>query len=130
MSEEIYRYVRKHTQLVTSVIVAAFIMLAAGEYYLYRQQMHLNQMLSEGLIQLKHELRVTGKMMQGEAMNIMMREGKVIMKNNKGETMLKEEMMMSDGTKVMEDGTVMKKDGNKMMLQEGESMYIEGTVLQ
>ena len=45
--------VQKHTRLVVVVVILAFVLLAAGEYYLYRQQLHINKMVSEGLIQLK-----------------------------------------------------------------------------
>ncbi len=43
------RYVKK----LIVVVLVAFALLAAGEYYLYRQQLHINKMVSEGLIQLK-----------------------------------------------------------------------------
>ena len=35
------------------LIVGGFILLAMGQYYLYRQQMHINKMVAEGLMQIK-----------------------------------------------------------------------------
>lgn len=53
MNDEMFDYFRKHTVLITILIVGSFILLAAGEYYLYRQQMNLNKMVAEGFMQLK-----------------------------------------------------------------------------
>lgn len=58
MNDELFEYFRKHTVLITILIVGSFILLAAGEYYLYRQQMYLNKMFSEGLMQLKEMQQV------------------------------------------------------------------------
>ena len=58
MNDELFEYFRKHTVLITMLIVGSFILLAAGEYYLYRQQMYLNKMFSEGLMQLKEMQQV------------------------------------------------------------------------
>jgi len=44
-----------HTKLVTAVVVAVFLLLGAGEFYLYRQIMYLNRMVSEGFMQIKTE---------------------------------------------------------------------------
>lgn len=50
--DDFSHYLKKHTQDITVVIIAAFLLLAAGEYYLYRQVTHLNRMVSEGLFQI------------------------------------------------------------------------------
>ncbi len=42
-----------HTHKFIYIVIIAFVLLAAGEYYLYRQQLHVNKMVSEGLMQLK-----------------------------------------------------------------------------
>lgn len=39
------------------IVIIAFVLLAAGEYYLYRQQLHVNKMVSEGLMQLKESTK-------------------------------------------------------------------------
>ena len=44
-----------HMKLVTTVVVTVFLLLGAGEYYLYRQIMYLNRMVSEGFMQIKTE---------------------------------------------------------------------------
>jgi hypothetical protein len=52
---------------VVTICVLGFILLAAGEFYLYRQQMHLNKMISEGFMQLKEDNTMpdeNGEMMQ------------------------------------------------------------------
>lgn len=61
MEEKWIHYFHKHTRLVTLVVVTAFLVLAAGEYYLYRKLMVLNRMVSEGFMQVKDEMRVIPK---------------------------------------------------------------------
>lgn len=53
MNNEISKYVHKHTTVVVCLILIMFIVLTMGEIVLYRNEMKLNQMISEGLIQLK-----------------------------------------------------------------------------
>ncbi len=53
MNDEISKYVHKHTTVVVCLILIMFIVLTLGEIVLYRNEMKLNQMISEGLIQLK-----------------------------------------------------------------------------
>lgn len=53
MADNISHYLKKHTKQVVTVVLLAFLVLAAGEYYLLRQIQHINRQLSEGLIQLK-----------------------------------------------------------------------------
>ncbi len=57
MEKEVATYIRKHTFLVTAVVVGAFLLLAFGEYFLYRKTQELNKMMSEGMMQIKEELR-------------------------------------------------------------------------
>ena len=53
MNDQIYHYVRKHTSMVTTLIILGFLLLGLGEYKLYRKQMQLSKMVSEGLMQIK-----------------------------------------------------------------------------
>lgn len=53
MNDQLAAYIRKHMMMVLTISVIGFLVLAAGEYFLYRQQMHLNQMVSEGFMQMK-----------------------------------------------------------------------------
>ena len=53
MNDQIAAYIRKHMMTVVTVSVLSFLMLAAGEYYLYRQMMQLKAMVSEGFFQVK-----------------------------------------------------------------------------
>ena len=57
MDKTIVTYIRKHTVMITIVIVIGFLLLALGEYILYRKYMVLSQMLSEGLMQIKSGLK-------------------------------------------------------------------------
>lgn len=57
MDKHNHHCIHRHTRLVTAVVVAIFLLLGAGEYYLYRQIMYLNRMVSEGLMQIKDEVK-------------------------------------------------------------------------
>ena len=57
MDKTIAAYIRKHTVMVTVVIVVGFVLLALGQYILYRKYMVLSQMLSEGFMQVKDGLK-------------------------------------------------------------------------
>lgn len=70
MEKDVVNYIRKHTFLVTVVVVVVFMLLAFGEYFLYRKIMLVNQMVSEGFMQVK-ELNKGGT---GEEIDLMMEE--------------------------------------------------------
>jgi len=58
MDKAIFSYVRTHTLLILTLLTMAFVILAAGEIVLYRNVIKLNEMLSEGLIQIKEGKQV------------------------------------------------------------------------
>jgi len=53
MEQKILRYVRSHTMTMLVVILGSFLLLFLGEFFLYRKVMYLNQIISEGLMQIK-----------------------------------------------------------------------------
>ena len=53
MDKVIFSYIRTHTMLILTMATTAFLVLAIGEIILYRNVIKLNEMLSEGLIQIK-----------------------------------------------------------------------------
>lgn len=57
MGHEISRYIRRHTLLVATLVVLVFLGLVGGEYFLYRKVMIVNKMLSEGLMQMKENIK-------------------------------------------------------------------------
>lgn len=70
MEKDVVNYVHKHTFLVTMVVVVAFVLLAFGEFFLYRKVMLVNKMVSEGFMQIK-ELNKGGT---GEEIDLLMEE--------------------------------------------------------
>lgn len=56
MTNEIATYIRRHTVALFIITIIVFVALALGEYQLYRNEMKLNKMLSEGLMQLKEQV--------------------------------------------------------------------------
>ena len=57
MEKDVVNYIRKHTFSVMVVIITAFLLLAFGEFFLYRKTQELNKMISEGMMQIKEELK-------------------------------------------------------------------------
>lgn len=53
MEEKIERYLKHHSMTLTMVIFMAIVILASGEYVLFRKIMSINKMVAEGLIQIK-----------------------------------------------------------------------------
>lgn len=53
MEHEIVLYIKKHTFTMAVLVFSGILLLVMGELYLYRQQMHIKQMISEGFMQLK-----------------------------------------------------------------------------
>jgi len=43
--------------MIAAIIIIAFLLLASGEYYLYRQIRYVNKMVSEGFMQVKDEIK-------------------------------------------------------------------------
>ena len=50
-------HLKEHTRFLTMAIIIAILILAAGEYYLFRKEMALNKMVSEGIFQLKEGMK-------------------------------------------------------------------------
>lgn len=57
MEEKIVRYIKHHTMRITMIVVLGFLLLGLGEYFLYRKVMYVNQMVSEGLMQIKETVK-------------------------------------------------------------------------
>ena len=53
MDKQLAQYIRHHIVFIAVLVIVGFTLLAAGEYYLYRQTMYLNKMISEGFMQVK-----------------------------------------------------------------------------
>jgi len=59
MDKVIFSYIRTHTLLILALLMTAFLVLGLGEVVLYRNDVKLNEMLSEGLIQIKESRQVS-----------------------------------------------------------------------
>lgn len=67
MNNQLADYIKKNITMVLAICVIGFLLLVLGEFYLYRQQMYLNKMISEGFMQLKesqNNQQVNGQPMQ------------------------------------------------------------------
>ena len=57
MEKQIAQYIRKHTFFLTLLIFSGFLLLALGEYYLFRKTKELNNMVSESMMQIKEGIK-------------------------------------------------------------------------
>jgi hypothetical protein len=53
MEHKINKYIKGHMMTMTIVLLTSFLLLFLGEFLLYRKIMQLNQVVSEGLMQIK-----------------------------------------------------------------------------
>jgi len=53
MEQKINRYVKSHMMTIMIIILISFLLLFLGEFFLFRKIMLLNQILSEGFMQIK-----------------------------------------------------------------------------
>ena len=53
MEHKISRYVKSHMMTMLVAVLSSFLLLFFGEFFLYRKIMYLNQIVSEGLMQIK-----------------------------------------------------------------------------
>ncbi len=53
MEKNIHHYLKHHTLVITFIVFSAIVILATGEYFLYRKIMLVNKMVSEGFMQIK-----------------------------------------------------------------------------
>lgn len=74
MEKDVVSYIRKHTFSVMVVVITAFLLLAFGEYFLYRKTQELNRMISEGMMQIKEGLKSEPELLD----EIMFEEGEML----------------------------------------------------
>ena len=53
MEQKINRYIKGHMMTIMISVLISFILLFLGEFFLYRKIMYLNQIISEGFMQIK-----------------------------------------------------------------------------
>ncbi|EKE14136.1 MAG: hypothetical protein ACD_12C00658G0003 [uncultured bacterium] len=56
MEEKINRYIKGHMMTIMIIILISFLLLFLGEFFLYRKIAYLNQIISEGLMQIKENI--------------------------------------------------------------------------
>ncbi|MFA5770755.1 MAG: hypothetical protein WC894_04655 [Patescibacteria group bacterium] len=57
MEEKINRYIKGHMMTMMIVVLVSFLLLFLGEFFIYRKIMYLNQITSEGFMQIKETIK-------------------------------------------------------------------------
>ncbi len=53
MEHKISRYIKSHMMTMMIIVLSSFLFLFLGEFFLYRKIAYLNQIVSEGFMQIK-----------------------------------------------------------------------------
>ena len=67
--------------------------------------------------------------MNGDDEIVTMKDGRVMTMRGGSLAPLEEEITLSDGTRVQMDGTVVMNDGTSRVMTEGETLYMDGRVM-
>ncbi len=105
------------------VIIISVLVLAVGQYLLYRNIQHIKSMIGVTTMELKE-----GRGIKKDS--VMMQGNKMMIRENGVEGEMKETEVLDDGTKVMLDGTVVKPDGKTSKMVDGDEILMDGTMMQ
>lgn len=105
------------------VLIISVLVLAVGQYLLYRNIQHVKNMIGVTTMELKE-----GKGLKKDA--VMMQGNKMMIRQNGVEGELTEDEKLNDGSKVMMNGTVVKPDGSIIKMTDGDEIYMDGTMMQ
>lgn len=67
--------------------------------------------------------------MNGDDEIVTMKDGRVMTMRGGSLAPLDEEATLSDGTRIQLDGTVVMNDGSSRLMREGETLYMDGRVM-
>lgn len=105
------------------VLIISVLVLAVGQYLLYRNIQHVKNMIGVTTMELKE-----GKGIRQDA--VMMIGDSMMIRENGIEGEMTEDVVLEDGSKVMTDGTIVKPDGKSSKMKDGEEMMMDGTMIQ
>lgn len=103
------------------VLIISVLVLAVGQYLLYRNIQHVKNMIGVTTMELKE-----GKGIKKDA--VMMIGESMIIRENGVEGEMTEDEVLEDGTKVMIDGTIITPDGKTSKLKDGEELMMDGNM--
>ncbi len=111
----------QHTLLM--VLIISVLVLAIGQYLLYRNIQHVKNMIGVTTMELKE-----GKGIKKDA--VMMRGNKMMIREDGVEGEMTEEEDLDDGSKVTLDGTIVKPNGKTTKMMDGDEILKDGTMMQ
>ena len=113
------------------VCLAAVIIVFSGAFIrLYREQMNLKIMISEGLMQVKEQVKTQAAakvIPEVKLTHMFLMKNNVMMEQmNDAMILMKRDTTLTNGTIVSRTGTITKKDGTTIMLKNGEAIGVDG----
>jgi len=111
-------YMKQYTSFLSRAVVVGVTLLFAGAACAANQQATIQNSPVVGTEENK-------VMMKSDADGVMMKDGKMMLQETGSVMMMKEDMVMSDGTRVMMDGKVMMSNGTEVMMKEGDTMMMK-----
>ncbi len=109
-----------------AIIIVGVLLLAVGQFVLYRNIMTAKSMLAEGLMQMK-EMRFEN---QSKKDGYFMNGGKMMMRRGGEESMMEDDVTMPSGMKLMMSGQIVRPDKSKTTMREGGFMDMMGNMME
>lgn len=109
-----------------AIIIVGVLLLAVGQFVIYRNIMTAKSMLAEGLMQMK-EMRFEN---QAKKDGYFMSGGKMMMRRGGKESMMEDDATMPNGMKLMMGGQIVRPDKSKTMMKEGGFMDMMGNMME
>lgn len=105
------------------VLIVSVLILAVGQYMLYRNMQHIKSMIGVTTMELKE-----GKGIKKDA--VIMNGNQLMIRVGGVEGEMTEDTELNDGTVVKIDGTIVRSDGSKSKMNDGDELLKDGTLMQ
>ncbi len=112
--------------LIVGLLIGWFI--ASNQYNAKLAQVNTMLMKKNDEVKMMKEKQEKDMMMKSTG--YVMKDGKMMIEEGEKMSAMTEGVTLNNGYKVMTDGTIVKKDGTKIQLKEGQSVWMDGTMME
>ncbi len=125
----------KQKKMIMGPVVIALVIGLVGGWTIASNQYNAklaqaNSMLMKKSDEVKMMKDKEEKDMMMKSTGYVMKDGKMMIEEGGKMSAMTEDATLSNGDKVMTDGTIVKKDGTKTQLKEGQSVWMDGTMME
>jgi hypothetical protein len=109
--------IEKNQNALSVILIISVLLLSVSQFMLYRNIEHVKNMISVSVMELKE-----GRGVKNDA--VLMREGKVYVRQGGEEKLVVEQMELKDGSNISSDGTLVRSNGEVVRLSEGQEVSL------